>query len=206
MSFIVPGGLGQDFAAVRTSAFDPAFMAVGLQLSNNNRTVTGIGTTNYGSVRGTLSQSSGKFYFEVTFNTQYSGSTGAGALAGIATNSFTMQNNYPGSDGNSYGVGSWFQANSEISGGIAKGNIGIPANGDVAMIAVDQTAPPNAAIWFGVNGAWFNGVGVSGIQDYVFRGAALYPIGFVQNNLVLTLNTGNVPFKFALPLGFSKWG
>jgi hypothetical protein len=193
-------------AVVSTSTFDSTNMAPGLALSNGNLTVTGTSASNYGSVRGTRSQSSGKRYFEVTFNTQPT--SGLGGSAGVVNSSFVLAGNYPGVDANSWGVGDngGGAGNSTIYNGTGGYNFSSPASGDVAMVAVDQTA---GNIYLGMNGTWAGGS--FGSQVYTFGlGMQLWPAVFalqqLGTNSVATINTGGSAFAYAPPSGYTAWG
>jgi hypothetical protein len=188
-----------------TSTLDPANTFGGISLSNGNLTATGTNFSQAGQVRGTKSQNSGRRYLEVTFTTV----SGSGNVAAVANSSYSiLTTSPPGTDlnGYSWGIGQIGSTSNveAYQGGIAHTFASSPANGDVAMIAVDLAG---GKIWMGINNVWANGSGPSGAADFTFAGGtALWPVVSVPYTCVANFNSGGSAFNYALPSGFIAWG
>ena len=207
--------------AVAISAFDPINSdSSHITFSNNNLTVANIGNNNTGgpSVRGTKSQNSGRYYFEVML-------TALGTYyldcVGVVNPSFTDWTAALGNDssGNSVGIRETipphyilaFQGtiNPTLSIGIA------PTAGDVIGVAVDWVSSPgNTWVSFRVNGLWGNAGNLDptlSAADYVLAGGqTFYPAttvaGSTTGTSIHTLNVGVTAFANPLPPGYIAWG
>jgi hypothetical protein len=170
----------------------------GITLSGGNLTATGSGS---GGVRGTPSQSSGKFYFEYTISA-YGGGTPtigiASATQTLASSTAGTQQaiiNYGGSFGNIYANGA----------NIA--NIGYAGVGTVYCIAVDIGAQ---LIWFrqGAAGNWNNSgtanpaTGAGGASFSSLTGAVYPFFGSAFGTDAVIANFGAGVFTGAVPSGF----
>ena len=189
--------LGGGVAA--TSTFNPADKNASLTLSTNNLTVTDAGATNGSAhvVRGTVSRSAGKRYFESKNNVGNYGDDRVGIAKPAASLSA-----YLGLVAASAAMSSTGEAD---IGGAAKAGTAF-TTGDVVMVAVDLT---NGLIYFGVNGTWVSGQSpVAGTGGYsITAGAAYFPA--VQTDTPtdkFTLNTGGSAFAYPMPTGFTAWG
>lgn len=207
MTVILPGGIGQLFASIAGSAFDPAHTSTSATLSNHNKTVTGNNTSFTGVTRGIKGLNSGQKYFEIIIVTvnDYS-------YMGAMDASFTIaDNNVLGLDSPAHSVGIQTKNGSwqELYNGTTTQTSPIVGGGpgDVVMIALDLV------IGFGfggVNGVWFNRAGVTGSPDFTFPGGTTWypgaavggPSGTPPSS---TLNAGG-PFTYPLPSGYTAWG
>jgi hypothetical protein len=228
MTFVLPGGIGQLFAVPGFSAWNPASLYVTSPpgvLSNSNRTLTA-GSTNaavYNDIKGTKSQNTGKYYFEVTIVTQ--DNTG-GQGVGLVNPSWVAGGLYAGSNANGVGCTSAGVGVNYVvyQGGTQQSSVPtvVPANGDVIGVAVDSSGTVVLAqtlVYFRVNTIW-NNAGSGGTTltptswDYAWPAiTTLFPAcncvnlasggGFTGVN---TLNVGNTAFVRAPPSGFVAWG
>ena len=159
--------------------------------------------------RGSLSNSSGKKYFEVTITSI--DLTGNPSYLGLADAVVTIGTGLPGS-ANSNGIVyrldiGYIQARTD-----AEFYSGLPtfANGDVLGVAVDLT---NHLAWFSKNGTWVRGDpaaatlpadygATAGPAMFVFGGTT----GYYGVNYIFALNTGGSAFAHSPPTGFTAWG
>lgn len=168
-----------------TSTWSTTDKDAGVQLSNGNLTTTGSGS--YSGVRGTLSKSTGKWYFEM-------------AVVTLGFNVYIGVSNSTSSLTTSSSVGKTVQGKA----GYTNNNTTFIANagfvmGDVIGVALDADAKQ---VSFYVNGVLLQGpINISGITGPYF------PV-IVPNatNDVETTNFGATAFAFTLPSGFTAWG
>lgn len=207
MTVILPGGVGQLFASIAGSAFDPANTSASATLSNNNKTVTGNNSTgSTGMTRGILGLNSGKKYFEIiagapNFNVP--------ANYGAVMAGYVIQDGYLfGFDTSSVAVkAASSSAYARIWNNSGTQLVVTPTAGDVINIAIDLSGGKG---YCGVNGNWFNVTGVTGTPDFTFTGGnqTWYPGAVVGGDVALTsctLNAGG-PFTYPVPTGYTKWG
>jgi hypothetical protein len=188
------------------SASDAAANA--MTLSNGGLTVTPSANAGYQSVRGTVSQASGKFYVEFKANAT-EGNVQMGW--GIASASF-VPTSYLGSSASS--AGSYNQnAGNFVTAGftsiIALGPQPSAAN-DVWAIAIDLTA---GKYWVAQNNVWAGGgnpaAGTSPMVTIAAPafGLAYFPaLSLESANHAWTLQPTAATQKYAAPSGFSPWG
>ena len=224
---ILPGGIGVDAATLQVSfsTLDTTSMqgaGPSGTFSNNNRTLTvPSGAGNYQGVMGTLSHTSGKYYFEVTVNalgnmltdnTTYSGIgiyqkpswTGQGGLVGY--------DQYSASLAVTPAATTW-KAISNYSG-TATFTTPVPASGQVIGVAVSfNTGTGSVDIWFRLQANWLNAgtpqTAFPVSPDFVSLWAnsiATVPGITVPNAAQYTINTGNTAFVNAPPSGYVAWG
>ena len=182
-----------------------------MTLSNGGLTVTFV-TTPYQSIRGTRSQTSGKFYVEFLNTVKADGEVGFG----LADASF-LAADYLGKSGYSLGIyntvdgnqaspsGDFTFPSGQLSNNLAQAN-------DVWAMAVDLTA---GKFWLSQNNVWFGGgnpaTGASPYATFVapalgqayFPGLTAHTAG--QSSGVWTLQSTAASQKYAPPAGFSAW-
>ena len=184
------------------SASDAAANA--MTLSNGGLTVAPTSGVPWQSVRGSISKSSGKLYFEVIANV---GDADSGIGLGLANAGFTV-NTYLGNA--PYSFASYFLPGQYGSGFTAiYGFPGVSAvTGTVLGVAIDFTA---GNVWLAFNNAWGSGNPASGANPAAtFTPAtvgALFPAMAFRtvNNGVWTLQSTAASQKYAPPAGFSAW-
>jgi len=189
-------GTGLFTYAAPPSTWNSADKTTGSTLTNSDLTFNGGGAGNYGC-RGTLSHTTGKYYFE--FPTVLFNNNGA---CGVGNSSYTLNDN---SQANSMTVLNW--------GGIANGggNMGSVPSGKVVGVAIDLDA---RLMWFRYDAGNWNasgtanpatGTGGIAITSSVGGATAIFPLAFVQNTGNVTIDTA-APFVNAAPSGFNPWG
>ena len=180
------------------SAADAA--ANGMTLSNGGLTVTYLSGGN-GSVRGTISHTSGKYYVEFLAVT-----TGGDEYQGVADATF-IATNHLGTSGQSAGV-VWNGTNVFGSFTANYTNSVYPNSGDVVGVAVDFSA---GSVWVAFKGTWVGGSnpGTGSLPIFSFVPAtagALFPcLSPSDANSVWTLQSTAASQKYAPPAGFSAW-
>ena len=181
------------------SASDAAANA--MTLSNGGLTVTSA-IPQVGSVRGTISKSSGKLYFEVKANAPSNA-----VLCGLANGTINVSS-YLGGSAYSLGIDG---ADNYLNGFTNNYTPAYtPVDGDVFQFAVDLTA---GNVWMNVNNAhsWFTGnpaTGTAPMATFVpttvgplFPAVATWSGG----SGVWTLQPTAASQKYAPPAGFSPW-
>lgn len=183
-------------------AWNPSDKSSGVDLSNSNKTATKNAVNNFTwrMVRSVTSRASGLYYFEVTYD------AGGDGIIGLAASGANLEN-FPGSD--AFGMGyrppvpNWF--------GTVAGTNGFPAIGDVTCFAADLN---NRRLWTRQKGGNWNGSAsnspVSNVGGAAFNanmtGSVFIALGVQVNGQQWTLNTGQDPFAFSVPSGYSAWG
>ena len=164
-------------------------------LSNGNLRLSGTSSA-YVRCNGTISVSSGKWYFETTLITPGSSEY---TTIGIGQGNITSQ--YPGQDSLSYaytfGQGTKINNNSQPSYGTA-----LTTSGDVFMCAFDLDS---SKLYFGKNGVWMEGGNPTAGTNpsYTLSSGSYTPIGRPYDASAVTeTNFGQKPFKFPPPAGF----
>ena len=177
-------------AVIQYATWNPSDKNANLALSNGNRTATGW-VTNWAAVRATLGKSSGKWYWEVHWDT----SDSAAVALGIGTSSASIANgNFPGTDANGHGYyysnGNYYTGNSPSAYGAGF------APGDTIGFALDMTG--GTLTIYKNNSS--QGVMVSGLSGTFYpmlgAGAAGAPI--------LTANFGLTAFTYTPPSGYNS--
>lgn len=230
MTFVLPGGLGQDFAGVVYTTWatnlvaspytPPGYYCNGtVTFSNNNRTaIPSSGNELYVSSKSY--KTSGKLYFEITFAA--GGTDAAQGLYGGFGNANWLVSGTPGFDTTSVSMSSAGGAIPATVWTIIAGSGGntqysstkTPANGDIIGVAVDLTTSGHARFNFNVNGTWVaQGTNTTTFPTSTFDydmsitagtggiiAAASYSSG------TMTLNSGNAAFHTAPPAGYTAWG
>ena len=183
----------------------------GLSLSDGNLKVSE-GSGPHMRVNGTVGVTTGKWYYEVTNNSQPYDDSGqdTNSSAGIGNYEASLTS-YPGSDANSYvyQYASDGNGTKKINGGTDTSwptgfTAGTP-KGVTVMIAFDLD---NSKIWFGRQGIWLDdGDPVGGKNSvYALTSGMQYtptcrPRG--TGGVNATINFGQNPFKYPAPEGFS---
>ncbi len=158
------------------------------------------------TVRGDISKSTGKWYFECTINTLVSF-----GIVGVS-NSTEALTNFVGGSANSWGAGNATSPNSYAGGSSTSIAVLTWVSGDVIQIAWDADA---GKLWFGRNDVWAGVSGVdagfgNGIGDpasganarYTSVTGTLYPACSPGNGGQITINS---TLTYAPPAGFSAW-
>ena len=191
------------------SASDAAANA--MTLSNGGLTVAGSGTGNWGTVRGSIGQSSGKVYIEFSVTGTISADS---RMFGLANAGFSSAvGNYLGSSNNSVGnqpvSGTYYVTTGFTVTPAGAGFAGVTlAVNDVLSIAVDFTGQD---IWFAHNNVWFTGNPSTATLPFATFVAATVGALFPSMSListgpgVWTLQPTAASQKYAPPAGFSAW-
>jgi hypothetical protein len=160
-------------------------------------------SSNWSSIRTTHAFSSGKWYFETTYNASWDY-----AHVGVLG---TEVDTYPGQANNNGYVGAYargwaYQQDARIwNNNTTQGGAPIRCNsGDICMCAVDMDS---GKIWFGRNGTWFNSgnpatgtnAAMSGITGEVSPAFSVY-----GNSSGITINFGQRAFAYTPPTGFKS--
>ncbi|MDX1479262.1 MAG: LamG-like jellyroll fold domain-containing protein [Saprospiraceae bacterium] len=144
-------------------------------------------------------RSSGKYYFEYTYDTAGSDDN---IMYGVAHHTPEQPlNNFIGSGSDGWG----FQGGgaSKWPGGGSWGST--VAAGDVVMCAVDLD---NDEIYWGKNGTWFNSGDPSTNTNPAFTTVAgsIYPgLSMTATSQKVTINLGGSAFSYTVPSGYSAW-
>jgi hypothetical protein len=169
---------------------------LGLTLSNGNLDAAS-DTAGYGTVRGPLAVSSGKWYFEVTVTA----SSGNRQFIGV----YGMQDNlsvFPGATANSYG---YFGLNGEKYNNSSGASYGASyTTNDVIGVALDLD---NGKIWWSKNGTFqASGNPVAGTNAAYTGLSGTFAPAFGDDQDVqsasVVLNAGQRPFAYTAPSGF----
>jgi hypothetical protein len=187
--------LGKVTTAFIFSTWNPLDMTSAITLSNGNLTLTMTATANQG-IRGTLSRSSGKFYFEYTQGAAATNSVGIADATHVLTTGLGLDNVSSG-----YSTAGVIYYNTTLSVFVAT-----YTTGDVIGVAVNIT---NGLIYYAKNGIWQNGanpsLGLGGLA-YVTAAAVFPAWGTPTANVTSgTVNVGAKAFSYTPPTGFSSW-
>ena len=187
------------------SALDAATNVI--TLTNSGLTVNYPGASNWVSIRGTNSRSSGKLYVEFILNS----TTDLFYLIGLASAGFNIAGNL-GNTNYSFGtttsaaIGTTFVSTGFVSHYQVSGGVSI---GDVIGMAVDFSA---GNIWFSQNNIWWNSSNpaTNSLPIVTFTPAtvgALFPaMSFHLSNAgAWTIQPTAASQKYAPPSGFSAW-
>lgn len=195
-------------------------------LSNGNKTIT-TSTSSYASCISTTSKTTGKWWFEVTINSQGSttdnpiGVTGAGALGvGIAlalpTNSNVVGTQTSGTAGFDNFNENLYHAN---TGNAVSGGAFGPGTGGTFMVCLDCTDKNlfiklatgnydgNSGDNPATNTGGFNGSALynGALTTDIFNGSPIFACVSVYNNSQLTLNFGATTPVNTPPAGYNAW-
>ena len=180
--------------AITPTTWNPSDKSADITLSNGDLTAK---STNSGHdcARTILSESSGKWYWEITADG--SGSIGAGVGLGIASSSLSLALGAGSNDYSYRSNGDKGNSNTWVAFGDTW------EAGDIIGIAFDRD---NGNVWFSKNGVWqaggdpANGTGeaFSGINDTMFGMFSLY-----YTDDQLTANFGASAFSYTTPTGFT---
>jgi hypothetical protein len=200
---VVTGTLAATEGAAVATTWNPADKSANVTLSNGNLTAQGTNSSD-GGVRSTTSQTSGKFYFEVTW---LSATGGVDAGCGIATSAAVLTS----MGSTALGIALVYQSGAIYVNGTNTG-ISIGTNTAPVCIALDLT---NSRIWFRIGGGNWNNSGtanpatnVGGINiSALFPTNAAFAAVTVQNTTnTYTVNFGASAFAQTVPSGFTAWG
>ena len=187
------------------NTFDPSKKQASVTLSNGNLTATGTLATNWETALCVDGYSSGKWYFELTFDVEiYKGGGGAYDFAfGVANLSHNLSN-FIGVDANGWSlldpnsVGYFAGVNTPVDFG---GATDIEVN-DVVGIALDMD---NGKIWWSLNGLWGDSGDpatdtnpqATGLTGTLYPGVSVY-----GNGSQVTINFGSTDLAYTPPAGF----
>lgn len=181
------------------TTWNPLDKAVSITLSNGNLTATS-SSANSG-VRGTTSNSSGKWYFEFTA-TNVVGNTYRTGLANSGANLTTALG------GNSNGVGYQSNTGAVNIGGLSVGTAAIYTTGNTIGVAVDFTGK---LIWFAINGGNWNNSALAnpatGTGGFSLSSLSSGPyfIAFYGNVNLNACTMAPAGGSFTPPIGFTPW-
>ena len=177
---------------------NPLDKGTGITLSNGNLTHVADASGNWYQARSTFSfPTSGKYYWEFTYNA----GTAGFVSAGIAPDTMALTMGFgPGTYGNVYGMtlnGTLYTNNSSSSYGSSL------SSGDVFMVAFDRD---NSKIYFGKNGTWFNSsdpaTQTNPAASSISTTANLFPFVGGVNSSGGASNFGQQPFTYTPPSGY----
>jgi hypothetical protein len=182
------------------STLDPTKTGANLTLSGGNLTVTNTVAATWAASIGTLSHSSGKFYFEAAMVVDVAGNMVVGLMDATTE---TWNAYFIGQDTHSWG---YVGVNGDTVHNTSFTSFGATyAQGDVIGVAVD----------FGTGNAWFAknntyqasgnpatgaNPALTGLSGPLFPGISLFDS---TNQITVAFSSGN---SFSPPSGFSLWG
>jgi hypothetical protein len=187
-------GFGAGARANVYTTWNPSDKAAGITLSNGNLTAAA-NTTAYDVVRAVKGLSSGKWYWEVHFD------SGSFSAVGIATASASLSSNL-GSDANGWGYN---YSGTVLNNGSTLVTVSSYAIGDYVNVAFDADA---GKLYFGKNGTWQNSAVPSSGTGAVATGltSGPYYAAFSNGSSVActdTANFGATTFNNTVPSGFN---
>lgn len=192
-----------------TTAWDPHRLAPNLALSVSNTRVTQNGTNVFAKVGAVHGHSKGKYYFEVTLNTNIDGNFGVGVMN---AGDFTI------ADANSWcgilpGQAAWYPLQNQVyhfNGSIGAVTGSSAVSGNVIQIAYDIDAK---LFWCRLQGANWNGsgtanpaTGAGGLSMANIAGIIVACVTIYTNGQSCTINAGGSPFATAPPSGYKPAG
>lgn len=181
-------------AVAQNFTWNPADKAASVTLSSGNLVSTTSGSS--GSVRGTVSKNSGKWYFDATMTTK-----GNRSQIGVSTASFSLTLTATNSEAWWY----WFSGGgTEHAGAVDQSGGGTGTNGDKIGVAVDFTG---GKLYYAINNVWqFGADPVAGTGGQTFTGGTVFPMCGVtpSTNPVWTLPTLGTS-NYSPPSGYSGW-
>lgn len=171
-----------------------------ITLSEGDFTATAAPVGGYYSVRATLSQSSGKRYYEWTQH----GGPEAASFGGLGTAISQLFGTAVGFASQSIGYAGTFGY--IANGAWDFGPYATTIDGSVVGCAIDFAG---GKVWFAVNGAWQGGNPVTGAggSAVTFAANPVFPMFGSENgkSSSCTVNLGGSAFAYAAPVGFSAW-
>jgi hypothetical protein len=185
------------------TTWNPSDKGTVVVLSNNNLSMTLSTGFEYQGCRSIASQSTGKWYWELTITTR---STNKGIDISVCNSSETISG-LMGTNNNgwSYRVTTVY-AYLEHGGieTLLTGNVYV--QGDVIGVALDLD---NGNLWFSRNGTWINSgnpntgssPNFTGVSGTLFAGMACEYYG---SGSLITANFGNTTFTYTVPTGFNS--
>jgi hypothetical protein len=181
--------------------FDPT-TATNVALSNNNLTMKQTVATGDNGAKGTTTQTTGKYYFEIKVDTV----SGASSAMGLLSAAGTYGNLVAGTNSVSVRKAT---GNIWSNGADTTKTLGAFANGDVLGVAIDLTAH---LVWVRKNaGNWNNDAAAApatGIGGIVVQTAAHAPSAVCSGGAIndgFTANFGATTFANAAPSSFGFW-
>lgn len=189
-------------AAPAVVTWNSADKSASMGLSGGNLVATGGSASDQG-VRATTGLSSGKRYFELTYNTH----AGGNAQLGLSPSSFAV-GNAPSSGAN---IAVLKSSGDVVVNTVTQATLGAYAAGAVLSFAIDLDAD---LLWVRLNGGLWNASGTAnpatatgGISTSALA-STLFPLTYYFNGVgnVTTANFGATAFSYSVPSGFSQWG
>jgi surface protein len=191
---------GYTITPLEYTTWNPSDKDAAITLSNGDLTDEISG--GWRSVRAQYPKSSGKYYWETTFNYNVDGlnTTGIGAA-----NSSAALTSYVGAGANGW---EWHpqSANKTHNSVGTTWTISTPTDGDIVMVALDID---NGKIWVGVNGTWpYSGNPATGANEMYQDNdmmTDMMPSHSWYEGGTCTTNFGATAFTYTKPSGFSGW-
>lgn len=207
--FVLPGGMGAQRPAggasgsTTTWGIDAADQSGGFVLSNGNRTATENSGANQ-SIRASVGQASGKWYWETTVSADASFNCAVGIRRSDSVMSLAFNS---GKDLMLRSTGALFTGTTT---GTTTGTGAAYVSGDITMCAFDFTGT-EVRLWVGINGTWTNsgnpgaGTGALFVSTDLGGGLSWFPYFGCDNNAGVHVGTINVGpgFAYTVPSGFS---
>ena len=172
------------------ATWDPAFLGAHMVLSGGNLKASGGSTGTFQEMtRSTISKTSGKWYWEITLNTDGGYSFGMGIC-----NSSEVTSNYTGGSANSWAYDCSAGVANKVHTGTAVAYGTLFVQGDVIGVALDMTG---GTLIYYRNGVSQGTAYSSGITGTMY--AAVTP----WNTSLCTANFGASPFVYTVPSGYN---
>jgi hypothetical protein len=186
--------------------FDPKTAGPDIVLSNGFLTATGgAAIPGYESVHGSLGQSGGRVYFEVTCN-QGNGGSGTDTVVSIV-NALSGPSQGFGFDANSiaFGEGGNYILNSVVHGGVVEAwttgaTVGVAVIADAGLAFVIKIGGA-----FGYNKGAGDPVAGTGGFSFPFSGPLFPAVALGITGQQHTLNAGATAFQGTPPAGYTAW-
>jgi hypothetical protein len=200
MSILVPfktATVSQEGGLTTTGVWDSGNKSANITLSGGDLTASMSSTSGDNNAFGDITNTTGKFYWEITANSFDSGDT---VLVGLAQTGISTSTNLKGS------AGAWLYGNDGYERNASTGdNLGAWSANDIIMIAIDIAA---GRIWFGKNGTWAqvgdpaNGLNAqfNNVSGTVYPCVAHSSGGSKSWNV--TANFGSTAMTYTVPAGF----
>jgi len=177
------------------ATFDPLHKGVSVSLSGSNLTAS-IGD---GSVRSTISKSSGKWYWEYLIVACNPTNNTSNIYALGICNSISNMNVMIGAfaDGWAYVAGNIVPNPAKLNG-VASAYGSLFNAGDIIGVALDMDVGTIQFYWNGAS----QGVAYNGLSGGIYSAVGLAHV--VNETLIITANFGASPFTYSAPIGYNS--
>lgn len=202
---MIPGGLSLLIAASMSANYttlDPANKGADITLSNENLTATKSSNNDFDSVSSVLGVSDGKWYWEITLNSN--GSPSFFAFVGVGTSGVSTSN-YVGQNSSGYG---FYQDDGNVYTSATPSAYGSAweTNGITVRVALDAD---NGKVWFSTSETWPNSgdpstganPAFSGLTGVIYAWISLFRSSTPAH--VMTANFGQSAFSYSVPSGYN---